>query len=108
MNERRVREADDRAQVAREAPFVLTFDGRPLPAYPGETVGAALTAAGITTFRITRRAGKPRGLFCGIGLCFDCLVVIDGIPNQRACLTPARPSMDVRPQLGTAADSFGR
>jgi aerobic-type carbon monoxide dehydrogenase small subunit (CoxS/CutS family) len=45
--------------------------------------------------------GVPRGLFCGIGVCFDCLVTIDGTPNQRACLVPAHPDMVVTTQLGT-------
>ncbi|MEV5000631.1 (2Fe-2S)-binding protein [Nocardioides sp. LML1-1-1.1] len=71
----------------------LTFDGRALPAEPGQSVGAALTAAGIRSWRTTRIEGRPRGLFCGIGVCFDCLVTVDGRPNQRACLTPVRDGM---------------
>lgn len=81
--------------------FVLSFDGRRVPAEPGQTVGAALWSAGIRSWRITREAGAPRGLFCGIGVCFDCLVTIDGTPNQRACQVPARPDMVVTTQLGT-------
>lgn len=71
----------------------LTFDGRALPAEPGQSVGAALTAAGIRSWRTTRVEGRPRGLFCGIGVCFDCLVTVDGRPNQRACLTTVRDGM---------------
>ncbi|NHA00463.1 (2Fe-2S)-binding protein [Nocardioides sp. W3-2-3] len=71
----------------------LTLDGVPLPAEPGQSVGAALTAAGIRSWRTTRTGGRPRGLFCGIGVCFDCLVTVDGRPNQRACLTPVRDGM---------------
>ena len=71
----------------------LTIDGMPLTARPGQTVGAVLTEAGITAWRITRKGGRPRGLFCGIGVCFDCLITADGVPNQRACLTPARDGM---------------
>jgi|SRR5947209_9204423 len=108
MNDLRVSPAHDPAGVVRDAPFELSFEGRPIRAYPGETVGAALTAAGITTFRTTRRRGRPRGLFCGIGICFDCLLVVDGTPNQRACLTPARPRMVVQLQSSMAEDQFGR
>jgi predicted molibdopterin-dependent oxidoreductase YjgC len=78
-----------------ERPWVLTFDGRSVPAAPGESVGAALTNAGIRSWRLTRKLGRPRGLFCGIGVCFDCLLSVDGLPNQRACLTPVAPGMKV-------------
>jgi predicted molibdopterin-dependent oxidoreductase YjgC len=79
----------------------LSFDGRKVRAEPGQTVAAALWAAGIRSWRTTRESGAPRGLFCGIGSCFDCLVTIDGTPNQRACLVAARPGMVVTTQLGT-------
>ncbi|MFC7404076.1 (2Fe-2S)-binding protein [Georgenia alba] len=71
--------------------MTATFDGEPLPGEPGQNVGAALVAAGIVSWRTTRRRGRPRGLFCGIGVCHDCLVTVDGVPNQRACLVPWRP-----------------
>lgn len=71
--------------------FTIRFDGEPVAAAPGQTVAAALWAVGVRSWRATRDAGGPRGLFCGIGACFDCLVTIDGAPNQRACLVPARP-----------------
>lgn len=71
--------------------FDITFDGRPIPVVPGQTIGAALTAAGIRSWRTTRLAGRPRGLFCGIGICFDCLVTVNGRPSVRACLIEARP-----------------
>lgn len=82
-------------------PVVFTFDGRPVRATEGQTVGAALWDAGVRAWRTTRGAGSPRGLFCGIGICFDCLVTIDGVPNQRACLVPARSGLTVTTQLGT-------
>jgi predicted molibdopterin-dependent oxidoreductase YjgC len=78
-----------------EHPWVLVFNGRTVPATPGESVGAALTNAGIRSWRLTRKHGRPRGLFCGIGVCFDCLLSIDGLPNQRACLIPVAPGMKV-------------
>lgn len=79
----------------------LTFDGAAVAFVPGQSVAAALLASGRLAWRTTRHTGRPRGLFCGIGVCFDCLVTIDGHPNQRACLVPARPGMSVQPQLGT-------
>lgn len=67
----------------------VTFDGRELPAEAGQTVAAVLIAAGVTAWRTTRFGGRPRGLFCGIGACFDCLVTVNGT-TVRACLTEAR------------------
>ncbi|WP_137176696.1 FAD-dependent oxidoreductase [Roseomonas sp. AR75] len=72
----------------------ISFDGRPLSALPGETVAAALSAAGILAYRHTP-SGAPRGLWCGMGACFDCLVTIDGRANQRACLAKVAPGMAV-------------
>lgn len=68
---------------------MITFNGREIPFEPGQTVAAALIAAGIRSWRSTRRDGAPRGLFCGIGVCFDCLVTVNGEPVTRACLRPA-------------------
>ncbi|MFB7249262.1 (2Fe-2S)-binding protein [Microbacterium sp. NPDC056234] len=74
----------------------ICFDGAPVPFVPGQTIGGALSAAGIVSWRTTRRDGAPRGLFCGIGVCFDCLVTVDGARTQRACLVAARADQDVR------------
>jgi 2Fe-2S iron-sulfur cluster binding domain len=83
--------------------FEIAFDGRPVPCKDGWTIGAALTAAGIRSWRTTRIADRPRGLFCGIGVCFDCLVTVNDRASVRACLAPARPGDDVRTQQGTGA-----
>ena len=77
------------------------FDGRAVPFDAGQSIGAALLAAGVASWRTTRRGARPRGLFCGIGVCFDCLVTVEDRPNQRACIVPARASLDVRSQEGT-------
>lgn len=82
----------------------FTFDGRPVPFRPGQTVGAALVADGRLSWRSTRRHGAPRGIFCGIGVCFDCLVTVDGRPNERACLVPAADGLRVSTQEGTGHD----
>ncbi len=82
------------------------FGDRDIPFRDGQTVGAALMAAGVRSWRTTRLHGRPRGLFCGIGICFDCLVVIDGRPNQRACLALARDGLAVQPQEGTGHDDL--
>lgn len=75
--------------------FQITIDGRAVPFEPGQTIGAALHAAGIRSWRTTRHGGRPRGLFCGIGVCFDCLIVVNGRPPERACQLEARPGDEV-------------
>jgi predicted molibdopterin-dependent oxidoreductase YjgC len=78
----------------------FTFDGEELHAVEGQTVAAALLAAGRRVWRYTGRRGEPRGLFCGMGVCFDCLVRIDGRPNLRACQTVVAEGMRVETQRG--------
>lgn len=80
------------------------FDGAPVPFRPGQSVAAALLAAGTRSWRSTRAEGRRRGVFCGIGVCFDCLVTADGRPGVRACLEPARDGMQVSTQEGTGRE----
>ncbi|MFC8709404.1 (2Fe-2S)-binding protein [Streptomyces sp. NPDC057197] len=85
----------------------MTFRGVAVPAEPGQSIAAALVAAGITDWRTTRGRGRPRGLFCGIGVCFDCLISIDGARAERACLVPAADGMRLEDALepgGTPED----
>ena len=84
------------------ASITFTFNGELISAVPGQSVGAAILETGARTLRVTRFENKPRGMFCGIGVCFDCLVVIDGVPNQRACLIEVRDGMKVITQVGGA------
>ncbi|MFC3996791.1 (2Fe-2S)-binding protein [Nocardiopsis sediminis] len=92
----------DRAQAAPPA-LELTFEGRRIPAHPGQSVGAALVEEGVRSWRSTRHQGRPRGLFCGIGVCYDCLITVDGVPGQRACLVPAEDGMVLGPGEPTRA-----
>ncbi|MGW7051399.1 (2Fe-2S)-binding protein [Streptomyces sp. NPDC054887] len=86
---------------ARPEPgFEVTLDGRPLRALPGRTVAAVLWEAGVTAWRTTRDGGRPRGVFCGIGVCFDCLVTVNGRPNVRACLVTVSAGDVIRTQEG--------
>ncbi|MBU8864944.1 (2Fe-2S)-binding protein [Paenarthrobacter aromaticivorans] len=73
----------------------VSFNGRPITTSAGQSVGSALVTNGITAWRDTRKQARPRGLFCGIGVCFDCLVSVDGIPNQRACLVEVCEGMKI-------------
>lgn len=77
------------------ASITVRVDGQTIAAVPGESIASAMIAAGLRQLR-EDRLGKPRGLFCGMGACFECRVSIDGGAPQRACLAPARPSLSVR------------
>ncbi|MFE2263859.1 (2Fe-2S)-binding protein [Streptomyces griseosporeus] len=92
-------------RAAPAAPYTFTFDGRTLTALPGQTLAAALWAAGIMSWRTTRGGGAPRGVFCGIGVCHDCLATVNGRPNQRACLVAVQPGDVVTVQEGTGHDA---
>ncbi len=76
------------------------FEGETVTARTGETLAAALLAAGYATLRETAGDGEARGPYCMIGNCFECRVEIDGQPNQQACLQRVRAGMRVRRQRG--------
>ena len=81
----------------------LTFEGSEIAAFMGDTVASALLAAGVRVLTTTEVAGDARGGFCFVGRCADCLVIVDGQANQRACLTHVQQGMDVRIQHGHGA-----
>jgi len=81
--------------VSRGAAVQISVDGREVEAFEGESVLAVLWANRVHRLHTTARAHEPRGFFCGIGICFDCLVTIDGTTNIRACLEAVRPGMRI-------------
>lgn len=81
----------------------LTVDGVAVELRPGETVAAALFLAGHKVGRTTPVSGSPRGPYCMMGVCFDCLVEIDGEGNRQACMVEAREGMVVTRQMGARA-----
>jgi hypothetical protein len=86
--------------LERGAPLDLVIEGETVAAFAGESVAAAMIAAGWLAFRHGPKPGQVRGLYCGMGVCFECLVTIDGRPNQRACMTEVRPGMRIQTQSG--------
>ena len=90
--------------ILGEAPAARTVtihvDGRPVQALEGEMIASALTAAGIKRLRTTSRGQDPRGIFCAIGRCTDCVMEVNGRPNVRTCVTPVEPGMRVNTQVG--------
>lgn len=81
--------------VKRKHEIRLVVDGKEIKAYQGETVLAALVAAGYRTVRIHPVSREPRGALCGMGVCFECVMTIDGVYNTRACMTEVRDGMTV-------------
>ena len=78
----------------------FTFDGEPMKAEQGQSLAAALMARGIVSWRTTRVDDRPRGILCGIGVCYDCLIIVNGEPNVRACVTLVEDGDAVRRQDG--------
>jgi predicted molibdopterin-dependent oxidoreductase YjgC len=86
--------------AATEAFIDVEFDGRALAVLGQRSVAAALLAAGVSRFRSTPVSGAPRAPYCMMGVCFECLLEIDGIANRQACLVTVQPGMKIRSQEG--------
>lgn len=86
---------------AARGPAVEFFlDGRPVRAFQGETIAAASMAAGERTLRATGAQGKPRGYYCGMGVCWECAVWVEGTGIVQACRFPAEQDLQVRRLTG--------
>lgn len=81
----------------------VTFDGAPLAVPMASSVAAALLAAGVKRFRESPVSGTPRGPYCMMGVCFECLLEIDGVPNQQGCLVPVQAGLVIRTQASVRA-----
>lgn len=92
--------------VSRQQQPLLTFyvDEQPRQVPAGYTVAAALLALGYKVNRTSPVSGSPRGPYCMMGVCFECLVDIDGIPNRQGCLAEVQPGMRVRLSLKSVRD----
>ena len=80
--------------------LTIWFQGNAIPARTGDSIAVALLAAGITTTRTTPVSNTPRGPYCMMGACFECLAVVDGRANVQTCMTPVREGMRVERQDG--------
>jgi len=74
----------------------FTFNGEKFSAIPGQSIAAALFQANQHILRKTRMEGEERSIFCGIGICWDCVVTVNGIINQRSCLIEVQDGMVVK------------
>lgn len=80
----------------------FTYDGKTLEGYEGEPIASALRVAGVMAHRYTKKKHEPRGVFCAIGRCTDCVMVVNGKPNVRTCITPLEEGMVVETQYGVS------
>ena len=78
--------------------LIFQFENQKINCNEGETIASALLASGESIFRISHQRGSARGPYCMMGVCFDCLVEIDGTPNRQACMIRARNGREVRRQ----------
>lgn len=81
--------------IDRRTSIQIRVNGRSVAAVPGETVLAALTAAGFKALKKSNVNGDARGAFCGMGVCYECLVTVNGVPKQRACMTEVAENMEI-------------
>lgn len=90
-------ETKERKQVS------FTYNGTTLTGYEGEPISVALKANGVMVHRYTAKTHEPRGIFCAIGRCTDCVMIVNGKPNVRTCITPLEEGMKVQTQYGVSA-----
>ena len=87
-------------KLEKKKKIKIIFNGKELEANEGEMIATTLLANGIKVFRLTKKNKKPRGIFCGIGRCTDCVMVVNGIPNVRTCVTQVEEGMKIETQIG--------
>jgi len=81
----------------------VTVEGREVAVPEGASAAAAVLLAGLPAIRETGVGGAPRAPYCLMGICFDCLAEIDGIPNRQSCMVTVAPGMIIRRQHGKRA-----
>ena len=85
-------------RIDRSRPVRFFYDGDPIDAFAGDTLGSALFASGRRVFSRSFKYHRPRGLLCCSGSCANCMMTVDGVPNVRVCVTPVRAGAEVRAQ----------
>lgn len=91
--------------IVKGKKVLFTMDGKELEGFEGEPISVALKAAGLMVHRHTKK-GSPRGVFCAIGRCTDCVMVVNGKPNVRTCVTPLMSGMVVQTQYGVSTKAI--
>lgn len=85
----------------KKKPVTIRFNGAEYPAFEGESIAAALLANHVRTLRYSEKTNEPRGIYCGIGHCYECRVTVDGERSVRACITPVKDHMQIESQGST-------
>lgn len=97
---------DHKGSMIRGPQVLFEFDRRVVTAYEGESIGAALMADGVVNLHCSTQTHSPRGLYCGMGICFECVAIVDDLPNVRTCVTEVTQGMRVQRQcIGAAGHS---
>ncbi|MED4583156.1 (2Fe-2S)-binding protein [Brevibacillus choshinensis] len=94
--------------VEKQQPVSFTFNGQHLEGYAGEPIAVALLANGIKTIRTCEVTAQPRGVYCGIGHCYECRAEVDGVSHVRTCLTPLRGGTTVSSLSSWQIEGAGR
>ena len=95
-------------ETPKRKKVTFSYDGKLLEGYEGEPIAMALKAAGVMVHRYTQKEHQPRGIFCAIGRCTDCVMIVNGKPNVRTCVTPLEAGMQVQTQYGVSAEPFSK
>jgi hypothetical protein len=82
------------------SPITVFVEGAPVAVRAGDTAAVAAMLAGVTATRLSPVSNRPRAPYCMMGVCFECLMVIDGEPSRQACLEPVREGMRIEVQRG--------
>lgn len=98
----RIQEHPILGEITKGDEVTFTMDGKSIKGYEGEPIATALKAAGLMVHRHTKK-GSPRGVFCAIGRCTDCVMIVNDKPNVRTCVTPLEEGMKVQTQYGVSA-----
>jgi predicted molibdopterin-dependent oxidoreductase YjgC len=106
MESTRIKEHPILGELNKGDLVTFTFDGKEVSGYEGEPIAAALKASGLMVHRYTAKGHNPRGVFCAIGRCTDCVMIVDGVPNVRTCITPLKAGIDVKTQYGVSDKPF--
>jgi len=95
----RIKEDSNCSPVEAREEIGFTFNGKDYKGQAGEPIAAALLANGVRILRHHEKSGRPRGIYCGIGHCYECRVTVNGVPGVRSCLTPLEKGMEVRSEI---------
>ena len=101
-NANTTRTSDGTPYVRKVVTF--TYNGNSLEGFEGEPIATALKANGVMAHRYTAKTHEPRGVFCAIGRCTDCVMIVDDMPNVRTCITPLQEGMKVQTQYGVSKE----